>query len=61
MAAKSESFAFQTMNVTKAADWQSAIDKAVELWGQVDILVNNAGTSYENKVSEMPRMLVNEG
>lgn len=49
------------MNVTKAADWQSAIDKVVELWGQVDILVNNAGTSYENKVSEPPRMLVNWG
>jgi NADP-dependent 3-hydroxy acid dehydrogenase YdfG len=61
VAAKSESFAFQTMNVTKAADWQSAIDKAVELWGQVDILVNNAGTSYENKVSETLRILVSRG
>jgi NADP-dependent 3-hydroxy acid dehydrogenase YdfG len=38
------------MNVTKAADWQSAVQKAVQLWGQIDILVNNAGTSYENKV-----------
>ncbi|KAI6777407.1 hypothetical protein HG530_001352 [Fusarium avenaceum] len=53
VAAKSESFAFQTMNVTKAADWESAIDKAVELWGQVDILVNNAGTSYENKSTNL--------
>ncbi|KAF5692933.1 short-chain dehydrogenase reductase [Fusarium denticulatum] len=50
VAATSESFEFQTMNVTKAADWQSAVDKAVQLWGHLDILVNNAGTSYENKL-----------
>ena len=50
VAASSESFAFQTMNVTKAADWQSAVEKAVQTWGHVDILVNNAGTSYQNKV-----------
>ncbi|KAM0342515.1 hypothetical protein ACHAPU_009489 [Fusarium lateritium] len=53
VAAKSESLAFQNLNVTKAADWQSAIDKAVELWGQVDILVNNAGTSYANKSTNL--------
>ncbi|KAI1024810.1 hypothetical protein LB503_007051 [Fusarium chuoi] len=51
VAATSESFAFQSMNVTRAADWQSAVDKAVQLWGHLDILVNNAGTSYENKAS----------
>jgi NADP-dependent 3-hydroxy acid dehydrogenase YdfG len=51
VAATSGSFEFQTMNVTKAADWQSAVEKAVQLWGHLDILVNNAGTSYENKVS----------
>ena len=51
VAATSESFEFQSMNVTKAADWQSAVDKAVQLWGHLDILVNNAGTSYENKAS----------
>lgn len=38
------------MNVSKADDWEVAIDKAVQLWGKVDILVNNAGTSYKNKV-----------
>ncbi|KAI1008669.1 hypothetical protein LB504_002058 [Fusarium proliferatum] len=52
VAATSESFEFQSMNVTKAADWQSAVDKAVQLWGHLDILVNNAGTSYENKAKE---------
>ncbi|EWZ95836.1 hypothetical protein NW765_013740 [Fusarium oxysporum] len=53
VAATSESFEFQTMNVTKAADWQSAVDKAVKLWGHLDILVNNAGTSYENKSTNL--------
>jgi NADP-dependent 3-hydroxy acid dehydrogenase YdfG len=51
VAASSEAFAFQAMNVSKAEDWQAAIDKAVQLWGKVDILVNNAGTSYKNKVT----------
>lgn len=54
VAASSEAFAFQTMDVSKAADWQTAIDKTVKLWGKVDILVNNAGTSYSNKVREWP-------
>ncbi|KAF5671206.1 short-chain dehydrogenase reductase [Fusarium heterosporum] len=53
VAAKSEALTFQNLNVTKAADWESAIDKAVELWGQVDILVNNAGTSYANKSTNL--------
>jgi NAD(P)-dependent dehydrogenase (short-subunit alcohol dehydrogenase family) len=37
------------MDVTKAADWKSTVDAAIEKFGQVDILVNNAGTSYRNK------------
>ncbi|CAH0044887.1 unnamed protein product [Clonostachys solani] len=49
LAATSDAFTFQEMNVTKADDWKAAIDKAVQLWGKVDILVNNAGTSYTNK------------
>lgn len=49
VAASSEAFAFQVMNVSKADDWEVAIDEAVQLWGKVDILVNNAGTSYKNK------------
>ncbi|KAH6697167.1 hypothetical protein F5X68DRAFT_272187 [Plectosphaerella plurivora] len=49
VAASSDAFAFQTMNVTKAADWDAAVENAVQLWGRVDILVNNAGTSYQNK------------
>jgi NADP-dependent 3-hydroxy acid dehydrogenase YdfG len=57
VAASSESFAFQAMNVTQAADWQAAIEKAVQLWGKVDILVNNAGTSYPNKVGGLSRFI----
>ncbi|KAF2013783.1 oxidoreductase ucpA [Aaosphaeria arxii CBS 175.79] len=41
--------AFHKMDVTKAADWKSAMDAATQKWGKVDILVNNAGTSYVNK------------
>jgi hypothetical protein len=37
------------MDVTKFADWKSAMDAAIQIWGKVDILVNNAGTSYRNK------------
>lgn len=50
VSATSEALVFQEMNVTKGEDWQRAVDKAVQLWGQVDILVNNAGTTYPNKV-----------
>jgi NAD(P)-dependent dehydrogenase (short-subunit alcohol dehydrogenase family) len=53
VASTSDSFAFHAMNVTKAGDWQSAVDKAVQTWGHVDILVNNAGTSYQNKSTNL--------
>ncbi|KAJ4126975.1 hypothetical protein NW768_008596 [Fusarium equiseti] len=53
VASTSDSFVFHTMNVTKAADWQSAVEKAVATWGHVDILVNNAGTSYQNKSTNL--------
>ncbi|KAF2087343.1 NAD(P)-binding protein [Saccharata proteae CBS 121410] len=49
LAATSDAFAFQAMNVSVAADWEAAMDKAISLWSKVDILVNNAGTSYKNK------------
>ncbi|KAF2709327.1 oxidoreductase ucpA [Pleomassaria siparia CBS 279.74] len=44
--------AFHKMDVTKAADWKSTIDAAIEKFGKVDILVNNAGTSYKNKPTQ---------
>lgn len=43
------SLAFHKMDVTKAADWKSAVETAIQKWGKADILVNNAGTSYTNK------------
>jgi NADP-dependent 3-hydroxy acid dehydrogenase YdfG len=52
VSASSDAFAFQLVDVTRAADWDAAIETAVKLWGRVDILVNNAGTSYQNKASE---------
>ncbi|OJD30340.1 short-chain dehydrogenase reductase family [Diplodia corticola] len=49
VAAQSEAFSFQHIDVSKKQDWDAAIQRAVELWGKVDILVNNAGTTYKNK------------
>lgn len=31
------------LDVTDAAQWQAAVDKALAAWGRVDVLVNNAG------------------
>lgn len=52
VAAHSEAFSFQHVDVSKKQDWDAAIQRAVELWGKVDILVNNAGTTYKNKVGQ---------
>ena len=43
------SLAFHKMDVTKAADWKTTVDIAIEKFGKADVLVNNAGTSYRNK------------
>ncbi|EOD43944.1 Short-chain dehydrogenase/reductase SDR [Neofusicoccum parvum] len=51
VAASSDALAFQHVDVSKKADWDAAIEKAVKLWGKVDILVNNAGTTYRNKAT----------
>lgn len=56
---KAEAFA---MDVTKPADVQALIDKAVESFGKVDVLVNNAGLMAiapmtERKVEEWDRMI----
>lgn len=39
----------QQLNVTRRSDWDAAIERIMEEFGQIDILVNNAGTSYKNK------------
>ena len=31
------------LDVTQESDWQSAVSKTVDLYGQVNILINNAG------------------
>jgi NADP-dependent 3-hydroxy acid dehydrogenase YdfG len=36
--------AFHKMDVTKATDWKSAVDAAIQKFGKCDVLVNNAGT-----------------
>jgi 3-oxoacyl-[acyl-carrier protein] reductase len=35
--------------VTKAADWASCVQEAVDQFGRLDIVVNNAGYSHYNK------------
>jgi len=43
---------FLTANVTKRADWEALLKKAVDSFGGLDIIVNNAGTTYVNKPTE---------
>ena len=38
-------------DVTKATDWQAAVDEAISQFGKIDILVNNAGWTYRLKES----------
>ncbi|KAF9893001.1 hypothetical protein FE257_012412 [Aspergillus nanangensis] len=38
-------------DVTKAADWQAAVDQTLGQYGKIDILVNNAGWTYRRKES----------
>lgn len=42
--------AFVQANVTKRADWEAVLKKALDEYGGVDIVVNNAGACYPNKV-----------
>lgn len=41
-------------DVSKAADVHAAVDKAIQVLGQIDILVNNAGVSWSSPAEEMP-------
>ncbi|MDP6716620.1 MAG: glucose 1-dehydrogenase [SAR202 cluster bacterium] len=43
---------FTKLDVTSAADWQSAVDLAVSRFGKLDILVNNAGIYDRATVEE---------
>lgn len=42
---------FVKTNVTSAADWKDAVDKAMAQFDKIDILVNNAGWTYRRKES----------
>lgn len=36
-------------DVTRSEHWKTAVEQAMDKWGQLDIVVNNAGWSYKNK------------
>jgi cyclopentanol dehydrogenase len=40
------------LNVTSEADWQAAVDTAVQRYGKLDILVNNAGILIRKSIEE---------
>lgn len=40
------------LDVTKPAEIKSAVDKAIEKFGQIDVLVNNAGIGYFAAIEE---------
>ncbi|KAL2811005.1 hypothetical protein BJX63DRAFT_422717 [Aspergillus granulosus] len=44
-----QNIVFLQMDVTKADDWNAAIELAFSRFGRLDILVNNAGTTHRNK------------
>lgn len=44
--------AFAAADVTKRADWEAVLNKAIDTYGGIDIVVNNAGACYPNKVSD---------
>lgn len=39
------------MDVTKASNWNSAVEQAISRYGKIDILINNAGWTYRRKDS----------
>ena len=41
------------LDVTQESDWQSAVSKTVDLYGQVNILINNAANDERHKIEDV--------
>lgn len=50
----------QRMDVTKAEDWDAAVQECEKTWGRLDVVVNNAGTSYKSKVRKHLKVVLRE-
>ena len=45
------------LDVTREADWQEAVERAVSTYGKLDILVNNAGILRRESIEETSKEL----
>jgi NAD(P)-dependent dehydrogenase (short-subunit alcohol dehydrogenase family) len=50
--AQSLNCSFARADVTKRADWEALLQRAIDTFGALDIVVNNAGSTYHNKPTE---------